>query len=78
MTSLPAEILNIKDRGILKPNYKADIVIFNANDIIDTSTYENGRQYPKGIEYVIVNGELTAKKGEHLGKLNGKILKHRK
>ncbi len=78
MTSLPASILRLRDRGIIKQNYKADLVIFDPQTIRDNSTYENGRQYPEGIDYVIVNGKITVAKGEHLGVLNGQILKHEK
>jgi len=78
MTGLTASILGLKDRGLIKPDYKADIVIFDPKTIIDTSTYSNGKQFPKGIDYVIVNGEITAKKGGHTGALNGQILKHSK
>lgn len=76
MTSLPAEFLNIKDRGVLKKGYKADIVIFDYQTICEKGTVENGRQFPEGIEYVIVNGKLTVKSGKHLGVLNGQVLKH--
>ncbi|MFO8019200.1 MAG: D-aminoacylase [Promethearchaeia archaeon] len=75
MTGLPANILGLENRGLVKEGYKADLVIFDPATIEATSTYANGRQYPKGIECVIVNGETTAHKGEHLGLLNGKILK---
>ncbi len=76
MTGLTASILGLKDRGLLKPNYKADVVIFDPRTVRDKSTYENGRQYPEGIEHVIVNGEITASNGTHLGVLKGRILKH--
>jgi N-acyl-D-amino-acid deacylase len=75
MTGLPAQILNLTDRGIIKKGNLADIVIFDPNTIIDKSTYENGTQFPEGIEYVIVNGKITVANGKHLGTLNGKILK---
>jgi len=78
MTGLPAEILSLKDRGVLKEHKKADLVIFDADTVIDTSTYENGRQFPNGIDYVIVNGEITVEEGKHLGILNGEILKREK
>ncbi|MHA1148695.1 MAG: N-acyl-D-amino-acid deacylase family protein [Promethearchaeota archaeon] len=78
MTGLPATILGLKDRGILKSYKKADIVIFDANEVIDTATYYKGTSYPKGIDYVIVNGELTVAEGKHLGTLNGKILRPKK
>jgi len=77
MTSLPASILGVRDRGIIKENYKADLVIFNPNEIKDKATYQNGCQFPDGIYYVIVNGEITVKNGKHLGVLNGQILRHR-
>lgn len=78
MTSLPASILHLKDRGIIKLEYKADLVIFDPEIIIDKSTYMNGRQHPEGIDYVIVNGKITAEKGKHTGALNGRILKSQK
>ncbi|TFG22132.1 MAG: D-aminoacylase [Promethearchaeota archaeon] len=77
MTSLPASILGLKDRGIIKENYKADLVIFNPMEIKDKSTYQNGRQFPDGIYYVIVNGEITVKNGKHLGVQKGQILRRR-
>jgi len=78
MTSLPAEQLQIPDRGSLKEGMKADITIFNYNIIEDIATVSNGRQHPKGIEYVIVNGGLTVKNGEHTGLKNGEFLIHKK
>ena len=77
MTSLPATILGLSDRGEIKENKKADIVIFDFEKIEDKSTYKKGRQFPEGIDYVIVNGKITVKKGIHIGALNGQILKHK-
>ena len=76
MTSLPAAILQLNDRGLVKEGYKADLVIFNYETIREMGTIENGNQFPEGIEHVIVNGEITCKQGEHTGALKGKILKH--
>lgn len=76
MTSLPASILQINDRGVIKEGYKADLVIFNYNLIKEMGTIENGNQFPEGIEYVIVNGEITCEHGKHTGVLNGKVLRH--
>jgi N-acyl-D-amino-acid deacylase len=76
MTSLPAETLRIRDRGLIKPGMYADITIFNPKTIIDMGTYTDPIQYPKGIEYVIVNGTLTVDNGSHTGNHNGKVLKH--
>ncbi len=78
MTGLPAQILGLPDRGIIKEGKVADIVIFDPETIRDNATYENGTQFPDGIDYVIVNGEITIANGKHLGVLNGKVLKHKK
>jgi N-acyl-D-amino-acid deacylase len=55
----------------------ADITIFDAEKIEDTATFENPIQYPRGIDYVIVNGKVTVEKGRHTGMRAGKILKRR-
>jgi N-acyl-D-aspartate/D-glutamate deacylase len=59
-TSLPATVFNIPQRGILRENYFADIVIFDASTIADRSTSERPNQYPAGIDYVLVNGVVTS------------------
>jgi N-acyl-D-amino-acid deacylase len=68
----------LSDRGLIKKGYKADIVVFDLDTIEEKGTIANGRQHPVGIDYVIVNGELTAEKGKHTGSLNGIVLKHTK
>lgn len=73
-TSLPAERFNIRKRGAIKEDYFADITIFDPDVIIDTATFENPHQYPKGIEYVIVNGQMVIEKGFHTGNLPGIVL----
>jgi N-acyl-D-amino-acid deacylase len=75
MTKLPAETLGLKDRGELKENMKADIVIFNAKTIIDKSTFENPHQYPDGILYVFVNGQISVDNGKFKKLKSGEILK---
>jgi N-acyl-D-amino-acid deacylase len=78
MTSLPALRYGIKDRGVISEGMIADIMIFDPKKVIDLATYLNPKQYPIGIPYVIVNGELVINKGEHTGKLPGKVLKHKR
>jgi N-acyl-D-amino-acid deacylase len=56
MTGLAAAQMGIRDRGLLRDGQRADIVVFNADTIADTATYERPHQYPTGIDYVIVNG----------------------
>jgi N-acyl-D-amino-acid deacylase len=76
MTSLPASILSLPERGLLKEGYNADIVIFDLEEIDETGTLKNGSSPPKGIDYVIVNGIITVSHGVHSGEMGGKVLKH--
>ena len=78
MTSFPAQRLGLFDRGIIRSNNWADIVIFNEETIIDKATFLDPHQYSEGIEYVIVNGEVVIEKGKHLEIKPGKILRKRK
>lgn len=73
-TSLPAEKMKIDKRGKLKEGYYADIVIFDKQNVIDLATFDDPHRYSKGIEYVIVNGEIVVNKGKHTGILPGEIL----
>ena len=75
MTGLPARKLRLTDRGLLKKGYQADIVVFDENQIADTATFENPHQYPSGISFVLVNGQVVVSNGEHTGKLPGRFLK---
>ncbi|MFX1452340.1 MAG: amidohydrolase family protein, partial [Promethearchaeota archaeon] len=71
MTSFPAQKLGLKDRGILKEDYWADITIFDAKTIIDKATYENPRLYSEGVKYVFVNGVVAYNKGDFTGSKSG-------
>ena len=76
MTSAPAELMGLGEtHGLIKKNYVADLVILDPEDLADTATYINPFQYPKGIEYVFVNGKLAIEKGVFTGALAGKILR---
>ncbi len=74
MTSLPAARLGLKKRGLIKEGFAADLVMFDPKKIIDKATYTNPHQFPEGIEYVIVNGEIVVRKGKHTGIKPGKSL----
>jgi N-acyl-D-amino-acid deacylase len=75
MTSIPAQRFGFKKRGVIEQDYFADIVIFDPTTIIDKATWTDPHQYPAGIEYVLVNGQLVIEGGEHTGNLPGKILR---
>jgi len=75
ITGGPAQKLGLKDRGLLKENYWADLVLFNPKKIIDKANFENPYQYPGGIEYVFVNGKMAIEKGIYTGEKAGRVLK---
>ena len=74
MTGLPATRLRLRDRGRLTPGYKADLVLFNPLTVDDMGAYGQPPCYPRGIEYVLVNGQVVIEKGEHTGNLPGRVL----
>lgn len=59
MTSLPAKTFGLRERGLIKENNWADLVIFDRNRILDTATFEKPFSFPVGVEYVIVNGAIV-------------------
>jgi hypothetical protein len=56
VTSTPATLYQLQQRGYIRENYFADLVVFNPETIADRATFDKPNQYPVGIEYVIVNG----------------------
>jgi N-acyl-D-amino-acid deacylase len=74
MTYQPAARLRLKDRGQIRPGYKADLVLFDAETVEDLGAYGEPPRYPRGIEYVVVNGRLVVADGEHTGQLPGRVL----
>jgi N-acyl-D-amino-acid deacylase len=71
----PAQKLGLKNRGLIKEGYWADLVLINPEKIIDKATFENPYQYPQGIEHVLVNGEVAIENSYYTGRKSGKILK---
>ena len=74
MTSLPASRFKFHDRGLLKPGYKADIVIFDPDTVEDKATFEHPHAYAAGISTVLVNGQVTIRNHDHIGTRAGVIL----
>lgn len=75
MTSLPANNLNIKNRGKLQAGYYADIAIFDAEQIIDKATYDEPKQYAVGMRHVLVNGTPVLVNGVHTGAMPGRVVR---
>jgi len=74
ITSLPAQRERLRDRGLLKQGYFADITIFDPASIQDRATYENPTQLSQGVKYVFVNGQLEYADARLTGIKSGKIL----
>ena len=74
-TENPAKRFQLSCRGLIKTGYVADIVIFDSEHIIDTATYEDPEQFPIGIPYVLVNGEVAVDSEKITGSLSGHALR---
>jgi N-acyl-D-amino-acid deacylase len=75
MTSLPANTLKLYDRGRIAPGMAADLVVFDPATIQDTATFQSPLKYPRGIDYVIVNGKIVVEKESWTKVMSGQILK---
>jgi N-acyl-D-amino-acid deacylase len=75
LTSLPASNLRLKKRGVLKPGYFADVVVFDPQKIQDQATFDNPHQYSKGMIHVLVNGQQVLKNGIHTGAKPGRVIR---
>jgi N-acyl-D-amino-acid deacylase len=75
MTGAPAQLMRLKDRGLIKEGYQADIVIFDPEKIKDRATFEEPLLEPEGIHVVYINGKLTVNQGEYTGARDGKVIR---
>jgi N-acyl-D-aspartate/D-glutamate deacylase len=75
MTGLPASRLGLRDRGLLKPSMKADVVVFEPDRVRDTATFEEPEQYADGIAWVLVNGTPVIEAGKPTNARPGRVLR---
>ncbi len=75
MTSLPANRLQLYDRGRIAPGMAADVVLFDPERVRDTATFEKPLSYPEGLPYVIVNGKLAVDGSKDSGERAGRVLR---
>lgn len=75
-SGLPADILGLSDRGYLKVDYAADVVVWKQDEFIDTATFVAPHSYANGITYLFVNGVPAIANGKTTGALAGKALRH--
>jgi dihydroorotase/N-acyl-D-amino-acid deacylase len=78
MTSLPAQRLGLRNRGLLREGYFADVVVFDFARIQDRSRFDDPHHYSEGIVHSIVNGRLVLDEGKHTGATPGRVLKPNK
>src|SRR5256714_12058050 len=75
MTGAPAGHVGLRDRGLIREGFFADITVFDPKTVIDRATFEMPNQYPIGIEYVLVNGQIAVDKGQRTTPLAGRVLR---
>ncbi len=71
MTSMPAQIVGLPDRAILKPGMAADLVIFDPERVSERATFGKPDQFPEGISFVVVNGQVVVETGSRPGPSRG-------
>jgi N-acyl-D-amino-acid deacylase len=76
MTGATAKALKLRDRGLLREGYRADVTVFDPADFLDQATYDKPHQYPTGARtHVIVNGVVVVAAATHTGAVPGKVLR---
>jgi N-acyl-D-amino-acid deacylase len=75
-SGLPADILGLKDRGYLRPDCHADIVVFDPAAFRDTATFEKPLQWATGVKLLLVNSEIAVESEKPTGKLAGRAIRH--
>lgn len=75
LTSRPAKVIRMKDRGLVKEGYRADLVLFDPKTVRDVATYSNPKQPANGIRAVMVNGKLAVDEGKPTSARNGRTVR---
>ena len=75
MTGLPAARVGLRDRGLLRSGFYADLTIFDPQRVLDRATFEMPNQHPEGIKYVVVNGQISVDDGHRTPALAGRVLR---
>ena len=75
MTSMNAEKIGLKGRGMIRTGYHADLTLFDAGRVVDRATFQEPHRYPEGIEYVVVNGRVILAGGMRDSELPGQVLR---
>jgi N-acyl-D-aspartate/D-glutamate deacylase len=78
MTSLPAQVFRLTDRGVLRAGAIADIVVFDYDRVRDRATYDEPHQLSEGIVHALIGGLVSIQESRVTGALNGRVLDRRK
>ena len=76
LAALPNLRLKQFDRGLIRPGFQADIVVFDPDGVNDTATFDDPRQHPEGMPHVVVNGTVVKEDGAHTGARPGRVLRN--
>lgn len=74
ITGLPAQTFGLRERGVLREGFFADITVFDYGRIIDTATFKDPFRKAEGIRFVFVNGIPAVEEGEFTGSRSGRVL----
>jgi N-acyl-D-amino-acid deacylase len=74
MSSLPAQILRLRDRGELREGFMADVAVFDPAMVGETNSFDKPKSYAKGVRYVLVNGAVVIDRGDHTGAKPGRAI----
>jgi N-acyl-D-amino-acid deacylase len=77
MSALPANFLQLYDRGRIAPGMAADLLVFDPQRVQDTATFAKPLSFPTGMPYVIVNGKVAIDDGRFTAENGGMVLRHR-
>ena len=75
MTSLPARVVGLSRKGLLRPDMDADLVAFDPQTVGTPATYDEPRQFPDGMPHVLIGGEFVVREGEHTGVTPGTAIR---
>ena len=75
MTGIAAERFGLRSKGVIEPGRDADMVVFDADSVRDTATYEAPHSFPAGIIHVLVNGEFAVRDSAQTETLAGEVLR---
>ena len=76
MTGLTAQYLSVKNKGLIRDGYDADLVLFDFDELRETATYSNSNSLTEGIDYVFVNGQIVYQGKQFTGRYPGRMLRH--